>query len=258
MRTIAVIPARFQSNRLPGKPLAMLHGKTMVERVYERTSLAGSLDRVMVATDDDRIFDAVVAFGGDVVMTSADHPSGTDRIAEAVADLDVDLVVNVQGDEPLIAPETIDTAVALSAKAPGAIVSLQSDITDRNTLMDRNVVKVVTDGEGFALYFSRSPIPVPPREHEELEPGRYFKHIGLYAYPKPVLIELTKLPPSPLEQVEKLEQLRALEAGYRIRMGQTSYDSIAVDTAADLDRVRALVADAEGQPSTVNRHLGAP
>ncbi len=162
MRTIAVIPARFQSKRLPGKPLADIHGKTLIEHVYQRASQARRVERVLVATDDERIFDAVTDFGGDAVMTSAEHPSGSDRIAEAVADIDVDLVVNVQGDEPLIAPQAIDDAVQLAERTPGAIVTLKSAIVDRQTLLDRNVVKVVTDSKGFALYFSRSAIPAGP------------------------------------------------------------------------------------------------
>lgn len=239
MRTIAVIPARFQSKRLPGKPLADIHGKTLVERVYERASEATRVDRVLVATDDARIVEAVSSFGGEAVLTSPRHPSGSDRIAEAVAALDVDIVVNVQGDEPLIAPEAIDSAVTLAERTPGAIVSLKSAITERSKLLDPNVVKVVTDLEGFALYFSRSPIPVAPEV--SIPPNLYFKHLGLYVYPKTALMALTRLPPSPLEQAERLEQLRALENGMRIRLEETPYESVGVDTADDLEAVRALL-----------------
>jgi 3-deoxy-manno-octulosonate cytidylyltransferase (CMP-KDO synthetase) len=240
MRTIAVIPARFESKRLPGKPLADIHGKTLVEHVYERASRARRVDRVLVATDDSRIFDAVTAFGGEAVMTSSQHPSGSDRIAEAVAELDVDLVVNVQGDEPLIAPQSIDTAVARAERTPDAIVSLKTAITDRSTLLDPNAVKVVTDTNGFALYFSRSPIPAAPSG--ELPSNLFFKHIGLYVYPKALLTRLTRMLPSPLELAERLEQLRALENGIRIRLEQSAHDSIGVDTEEDLDAVRTLLA----------------
>lgn len=240
MRTIAVIPARFQSKRLPGKPLADIHGKTLVEHVYLRASRATRVSEVLVATDDERIVETVTSFGGSAVMTSPDHASGSDRIAEAVRERDVDLVVNVQGDEPLIAPEAIDDAVALAEQTPGAIVTLESAITDRATLMNRNAVKVVTDRDGFALYFSRSPIPAPGEG--ELPADLYYKHLGLYVYPKTVLMQLTELPPSPLEQAERLEQLRALENGIRIRLGVSEHDSIGVDTEEDLEAVRKLIA----------------
>ncbi len=235
MRTIAVIPARFQSKRLPGKALKDLHGKTMVERVYERTSQANRVNRVLVATDDERIRDVVAAFGGEVVMTSPEHQSGSDRIAEAVQELDIELIVNVQGDEPLIDPAAIDDAVRVAQETPGAIVTLQSEIAERKTWLDPNVVKVVTDSRGFALYFSRAPIP-----SAWACPGEppFFKHIGLYVYPKDVLMKLTRLPPSPLEKAERLEQLRALENGIPIRLKSTSYDSMSVDTEADLEHVR--------------------
>ena len=245
MRTIAVIPARFRSNRLPGKLLADIHGKTLIEHVYQRASRARRVERVLVATDDERIFDAVTDFGGEAVMTSAEHPSGSDRIAEAIANIDVELVVNVQGDEPLIAREAIDDAVQLAEQTQGAIVTLKSAIVDRQTLLDRNTVKVVTDSKGFALYFSRSAIPagpVPVDGDGELPPNLYYKHIGLYVYPKAVLTELTRIAPSPLELAERLEQLRALENGIRIRVEETEHDSLGVDTVEDLEAVRKLLA----------------
>ena len=243
MRTIAVIPARFRSKRLPGKPLADIHGKTLIEHVYQRASQATRVERVLVATDDERIFDVVTDFGGKAVMTSAEHPSGSDRIAEAIAGIDVELVVNVQGDEPLIAPQAIDDAVELAERTTGVIVTLKSAIVDRRTLLDRNAVKVVTDREGFALYFSRSAIPAGPVPGDgELPPNLYYKHIGLYVYPKAVLTELTRIPPSPLELAERLEQLRALENGIRIRLEETEHDSLGVDTVEDLEAVRALIA----------------
>jgi 3-deoxy-manno-octulosonate cytidylyltransferase (CMP-KDO synthetase) len=248
MRTIAVIPARYRSKRLPGKPLADLQGKTMVERVYERALGAELVDDVLVATDDERIRDAVARFGGQVVMTSSEHPSGTDRIAEVVRCRDVDHVVNVQGDEPLIDPAAIDDAVRLARTHPGAMATLRRSIARRARLLDENVVKVVVDDKGFALYFSRSPIPCPPPPErgndDRLEPGVWFEHVGLYVYPKDVLLELAGRPPVALERIERLEQLRALTAGVPIRVGTTDYESISVDTEEDLARVRELLASA--------------
>jgi 3-deoxy-manno-octulosonate cytidylyltransferase (CMP-KDO synthetase) len=253
MRTIAVIPARYRSSRLPGKPLADIHGKPMVQRVYERVSMASLVDGVLVATDDERIRDAVADFGGNVVMTSPEHASGSDRIAEAVFDVKCDLVVNVQGDEPLVAPDAIDDAVRTAAGTGDVIVTLRSEIADRGTLFDPNVVKVVTDLDGFALYFSRSPIPWPGPSTDEgavISPGTYFKHVGLYVYPKDQLISLSRTPPSLLESRERLEQLRALSHGIRIRVRDTAHELVAVDTEADLDRVREIVGASEA--STMN------
>lgn len=248
MRTIAVIPARYRSNRLPGKPLKDIQGKTMVERVYERVRRARLLDEVLVATDDERIRDVVVAFGGQAVMTSDSHASGSDRIAEVVAELDdVDLVVNVQGDEPLVAPEAVDDALRLARETPGAIVSLRQEIRSRESLLDPNVVKVVTDERNFALYFSRSPIPAPPPElSDPLPRDLYFKHVGMYVYPRERLLALARTPPAALEIAEKLEQLRALAYGVPIRLCDTEHDFVAVDTEADLERVRELVGASEG------------
>lgn len=244
MRTIAVIPARFQSKRLPGKPLADIHGKTLIEHVYRRAAAASRIERVLVATDDQRILDAVAGFGGEAIMTSAEHSSGTDRIAEAVDELDVDLVVNVQGDEPLIAPQAIDSAVELAERTPGAIATLKSAIRDRETLLNRNAVKVVTDAKGFALYFSRAAIPSPsdPTHEGELPENLYYKHLGLYVYPKDVLTRFTALAPSRLERAERLEQLRALDNGIPIRLEETEHDSRGVDTADDLEAVRSVIA----------------
>jgi 3-deoxy-manno-octulosonate cytidylyltransferase (CMP-KDO synthetase) len=241
MRTIAVIPARYSSKRLPGKPLAEIHGKTMIERVYERVSRATRLDEVLVATDDERIRDAVSRFGGSAVMTSSTHLSGSDRIAEAVRDLDYDLVVNVQGDLPLLPPGDIDTAVALAEKSPGAIATLRHPISDRATVLNPNVVKVATDLRGFALYFSRSPIPWPGPDGSPLPPGVYFKHIGLYVYPKERLLSLAALPPTSLELQEGLEQLRAMAHGVPIRLEDAEMESVTVDTEADLERAREMV-----------------
>lgn len=225
----------------------------MIERVYERVVRASRLDLVLVATDDERIRDTVLAFGGEAVMTSGAHASGSDRIAEVVADLeDVDLVVNVQGDEPLVAPESVDEAVRLAQQTPDAIVTLRRELQDRESLLDPNVVKVVADVRGFALYFSRSPIPAPPAElSHPLPRGLYFKHVGMYVYPRERLLSLARTPPGRLESAERLEQLRALAHGVPIILLDTEHEFVAVDTQADLERVRALVGASE-QP-TVNQ-----
>jgi 3-deoxy-manno-octulosonate cytidylyltransferase (CMP-KDO synthetase) len=260
MRTIAVIPARFRSKRLPGKPLADIGGHPLVEHVYRRSAEARLVERVLVATEDRQVRDAVAAFGGACVMTSPDHPSGTDRVAEAVADLDVDLVVNVQGDEPFIEPSAIDQAVAACQAEKGhAISTLASPISSPHELWDPNVVKVVRDLRGFALYFSRWPIPFvasPEMSREEVprrferaappQPGSCLKHIGLYVYPKPLLLRLTQAKPSPLERLEKLEQLRALENGVPIRVEETDCQCIGVDTPEDLEQVRKVFSEREG------------
>ena len=246
MRTIAVIPARFESKRLPGKPLEDLHGKTMVQRVYERASLSRRADEVLVATDDERIAETVRRFGGHVTMTSPNHLSGSDRVAEAVAELSVDLVVNVQGDEPLLEPDAIDEAVEDATKHMETIVTLRRELSDRSLLLDPNVVKVVANLAGFAMYFSRSPIPALANDCDELPSGLYYEHIGLYAYPKSTLMALTRTAPSRLELAERLEQLRALEHGVPIRVVDTKYRSISVDTVSDLKKVRALLAPSQG------------
>ncbi|HEY7698543.1 MAG TPA: 3-deoxy-manno-octulosonate cytidylyltransferase [Vicinamibacteria bacterium] len=248
MRTIAVIPARYRSKRLPGKPLAEIHGKTMIQRVYERVTRANRLDEILVATDDERIASVVSGFGGKAVMTSPSHASGSDRVAEAVRDLNFDLVVNVQGDLPLLPSADIDAAVGLAEKTPGAIATLRHPISDRATLTNPNVVKVTSDLRGFALYFSRSPIPWPPppgAEDSPLPPGVYFKHIGLYVYPKERLLSLSALPPTTLELQEGLEQLRAMEHGVPIRLEESEEESVTVDTEADLERARELVQERE-------------
>jgi 3-deoxy-manno-octulosonate cytidylyltransferase (CMP-KDO synthetase) len=239
MKAIGVIPARYASSRLPGKPLAEIAGKTMIEHVYHRALAAKSLAAVYIATDDQRIFDAVVAFGGQVVMTREDHRSGTDRIAESVQGLDVDIVVNVQGDEPLLDPSEIDAVVAPFDERPDlAMATLAVPVADPRDIADPSVVKVVTDLRGDALYFSRHPIPY----YRSGETGERLKHIGLYAYRKDFLLTYASLPPSPLEQLEQLEQLRVLENGYRIHVVLTHQDAVSVDTPEDLERVRALMA----------------
>lgn len=238
MRAIGIIPARYASSRFPGKPLAEIAGEPMIAHVYRRTRLAASLAEVYVATDDARIYDAVRAFGGNVVMTRADHPSGTDRIAEAARGLDAEVVVNVQGDEPLLDAGEIDAVLQPFATEPGLVMSTAAvPIDDPRDVADPGIVKVVTDLRGYALYFSRLPIPC----YRSGERGRVLKHIGLYAYRKEFLLQYASLPPTPLEQAECLEQLRALEHGHRIFVALTAHDAISVDTPEDLERVRAIL-----------------
>jgi 3-deoxy-manno-octulosonate cytidylyltransferase (CMP-KDO synthetase) len=208
----------------------------MLQHVWERACLAGSLGSVIVATDDERIARAARLFGANVEMTRADHPSGTDRAAEVASRAGAEIVVNIQGDEPLIDPEAVDLAVEglLSSNAPMA--TLKKLIEDAETLANPNVVKVVTDLAGDAVYFSRWPVP-----YVRAGAARHYKHIGLYAYRRGFLLIYSGLPAGPLEEAEKLEQLRALENGYKIRVVETSYDSLGVDTPEDLERVRELV-----------------
>ncbi|MBF0371076.1 MAG: 3-deoxy-manno-octulosonate cytidylyltransferase [Magnetococcales bacterium] len=236
---VAVIPARYQSSRLPGKPLADIAGRTMIQHVYERTASA-RVDRVCVATDDERIMAVVKGFGGEAVMTSPDHVSGTDRVAEAVRGLGADLVVNVQGDEPLLNPEMIDAALQpLREDSQIPMGTLAHPLTNPAEAINSDVVKVVCDRKGFALYFSRAPIPLT-READSPQPEGMLRHIGLYVYRADFLQVFSKLPPTPLETRERLEQLRALEHGYRIRVVETSHEVIGVDTPDDLKRVRGL------------------
>ncbi len=250
LATIALIPARYQSTRLPGKPLLDLAGLPMIVRVYERTLATPGLDAVMVATDDPRVRDVVERHGGRCVMTRADHRSGTDRLAEVAATLSCDVVVNVQGDEPLIEPAMIAEAVAPFANDPALQMSTLCRRLDADTeFHNPNLVKVVRDRDGFALYFSRAPIPYHRASANRALPSAVFKHIGLYAYRRDCLLRLAALPATPLEEAESLEQLRALEHGIRIRTVETQFDSMGVDTPEDLDRVRAHLraADARAQ-----------
>jgi 3-deoxy-manno-octulosonate cytidylyltransferase (CMP-KDO synthetase) len=240
---VAIIPARFGSTRLPGKPLSDIHGKPMIQHVYERARRARRVDRVLVATDDARIADAVREFGGEAVMTSPDHASGTDRLAEAARAVDAEIVVNVQGDEPMLDPSAIDAAVEALLADPGlAMATLSVPIEDADELLSPDVVKVVVDAAGDALYFSRSPIPYARRTQRE----RPRKHVGLYVYRRDALHLFASLPPSPLEEAEGLEQLRALHHGMRIRVVAREGESgVAVDTPEDLERVRALLGGAD-------------
>lgn len=220
----------------------------MIEHVYRRAAASPVVDAVVVATDDERIRAAVEAFGGIARMTRSDHRSGSDRLAEVAADLSCDLVINVQGDEPLLAPEMIAEAVApLAADASIPMGTLCRAITDPADVHDSNVVKVVRDREDFAIYFSRAPIPFRRQDAAGVEAARPLKHIGLYVYRRTFLLELARLAPTPLEQAESLEQLRALEHGFRIKAVETMHDSIGVDTPEDLDRVRRAVASGAGE-----------
>jgi 3-deoxy-manno-octulosonate cytidylyltransferase (CMP-KDO synthetase) len=234
-KILGVIPARFQSSRFPGKVLAKIAGKSMLQHVYERTSLARYLTSTIIATDDDRIYETARSFGARVRMTRPDHLSGTDRVAEVASGEACELVVNIQGDEPLIDPEAIDAAILPLVHEPDIQMgTLKKRIEDPRELADPNVVKVVTDRSGNALYFSRSPIPYARDGASSVD---WFMHIGLYVYQREFLLEYSALPVGPLEQVERLEQLRALENGHRIRVVETESESLGVDTPEDLERV---------------------
>ncbi len=238
--SVAIIPARYQSTRLPGKALAEIAGKPMIEHVYRRAAAAASVSRVIVATDDRRIVDAVERFGGEARLTSTSHVSGTDRLAEVAASIDCDLIVNVQGDEPMLAPETIDEAVAPFHGHPELEMStLVRPVSDAAEMTNPNVTKAVLDEQGFAMYFSRAAIPYERSAHADA-----WAHIGLYVYRREVLIRVAALPPTDLERAEALEQLRPLAHGIRIKAVKTSYRTIGVDTPEDLERVRSLFAQA--------------
>ena len=258
MRAVGVIPARFAATRFPGKPLAPIAGKPLVQRVWEGTRTAKRLAQVLIATDDERIAAACRAFGAEAVLTAAHHPTGTDRsaeavltaahhptgtdrIAEAAAGLDADVVVNVQGDEPLIEGHVIDAAVGALEEDPGAAMSTVAHPAEPEDLDDPNRVKLVLDRRGRALYFSRSRIPY------EREPGApRLQHVGLYAYRRPFLLEFVRLPRTPLERSEALEQLRALEHGHAIRVAVVEgWRSVPVDVPADVARVEAALRAAD-------------
>jgi 3-deoxy-manno-octulosonate cytidylyltransferase (CMP-KDO synthetase) len=248
MRVIGVIPARFKSSRLEGKPLADILGRPMVQHVYERARQAKGLDDVIVATDDERIRRAVTDFGGKAVVTSSEHRSGTDRVAEAVAGFDADVVVNIQGDEPMLDPVMLQEVVAPFHDGTAAgIVTLKKQVFHESDFADPGVVKVVTDRRGMALYFSRSLIPFPRSRTPHFA---VFEHLGVYAYTRDCLQRLSNLPVSPLEEIEGLEQLRALENGIAILVVETRSraQTISVDTQADLERVRQAMS---GQASTL-------
>jgi len=252
-RAVAIIPARWASTRFPGKPLAQIQNKPMIQWVVEQAQKASRISEVIVATDDVRIVEAVNGFGGKAVMTSPDHATGSDRIAEVASGLKCDIVVNVQGDEPLIPPQNIDQVVDTLEKDPSLnVATLMMAINDPDEIADPHVVKVVADQKGRALYFSRSPIPFHRDEWESGSPEdlskskdkvmrQVYKHIGLYAYTRSFVLELSRMAPTPLEQLEKLEQLRILEHGIPIQIGITEQPSMGVDHSEDLERVERFL-----------------
>ncbi len=240
-KVIVVIPARYASTRLPGKPLVLLAGKPMVQHVYERVKRAQTVHRVMVATDDQRIMDAVTAFGGEARMTRSDHRTGTERIAEVAVHEPGDVFVNVQGDEPLIDPVAIDTAVGALLEEPQAQIStVATAIRHAGDIMDPNVVKTVLDFDGNALYFSRAPIPWI-RDTQQKVHVKYWKHLGLYVFQREALLEFPTLPQGELEKIEQLEQLRWLENGWKIRVAEVAHDAVSVDVPEDVARVEKLM-----------------
>jgi 3-deoxy-manno-octulosonate cytidylyltransferase (CMP-KDO synthetase) len=239
MRTAIVIPARYASTRLPGKPLLRATGKYLIQHVYERACASRRAGLVVIATDDPRIVAAVESFGGRVSLTRRDHPSGTDRVAEVASRLDADVIVNLQGDEPLIDPAALDLLPELLERDPGAdVATLAVPLTSRAQWLNPNCVKVVRDGHGRALYFSRSPIPFVRGGEPDFaaRPTQFLQHLGIYAYRRRFLFSLAALPPEPLEELEKLEQLRVLALGRRIHVGVVPHASIGVDTWEDYER----------------------
>ncbi|HJZ64345.1 MAG TPA: 3-deoxy-manno-octulosonate cytidylyltransferase [Candidatus Acidoferrum sp.] len=247
-KIVIIIPARYGSTRLPGKPLVQIAGKPMVQRVYERAQQAMGGSRVIVATDDERIVKAVEGFGGEARMTRPDHRTGTERIAEVAAHTDGDIFVNVQGDEPLIHPNAIEQAVnALLEEPPAAIATLAVPIKTPSDIMDPNVVKTVPDFDGNALYFSRAPIPWV-RDKGSHNVVRHLKHLGLYVFQRQALLEYPTLPPGELEHIEQLEQLRWMENGWKIRVAETEHDAISVDVPEDVERVEKLLERLKDRP----------
>ena len=256
MKCVAVIPARWASTRFKGKVLADINGKPMIQHVWERVKRAHEIDDVIVAVDREKVFKVVESFGGKAVYTSPEQPSGTDRLAEVANSLDADVIINVQADEPLVHPLMVDElAQVFKYEKNVQMATIVKRIHRKEDITNPNVVKVVVDRKGYALYFSRSPIPYickrdmsEPEQNSDIEDvsGRYFKHIGIYAYTKDFLFTYTNLPKSMLEGEEKLEQLRVLEHGYKIKTVETRYDTISVDTPEDLDKVKALLNEGVG------------
>jgi len=234
MKVIGIIPARYASSRFPGKPLADILGKTMIQRVYEQCKKASSLSKVIVATDDERIFNHVIGFGGKVIMTSNTHPSGTDRCNEVIQSLEekYDVAINIQGDEPYINPEQIDQVASLFSSENVSIATLAKKIEDGSIITDINSPKAIFDTNGIALNFCRK-ITNPTQEKS------YFKHIGIYGYLTKTLAEICKLPPSDSEIKERLEQLRWLDNKYIIKVGITTHEGISVDNPEDIEKIKA-------------------
>src|SRR3984893_767877 len=243
-KVVVVIPARYGSSRLPGKPLVSLGGKPMIQRVYERAKLAQRADRVIVATDDDRIVKAVQGFGGEARMTRPDHRTGTERVAEVAAHETGDVFVNVQGDEPLLDPTAVDTAVQALLEDPQAsIATVATPIKTPGGIMDPNVCKVVLDFDENALYFSRAPVPWV-RDTANKVQARHLKHLGLYVFRRDALLEYPTLPLGELERLPEHEQVRWLENGWKIRVAQVEHDAVSVDVPEDVARVEKLLAQA--------------
>ncbi|MCL4855887.1 MAG: 3-deoxy-manno-octulosonate cytidylyltransferase [Flavobacteriales bacterium] len=244
MKILGIIPARFGSTRFPGKPLVDIDGKTMIQRVFEQAKSCTSLTDVIVATDDERIFNEVTRFGGKVAMTSTNHQSGTDRCAEVVTNLteNFNVVINIQGDEPFINPEQIKQLCNCFADSKTQIATLVKKISSSEDLFNENKVKAVIDKNNFALYFSRNPIPYFRCEPKEnwLNKHNYFKHIGIYGYRREALLQFTSWPVAPIEDSEKLEQLRLLYHGVPIYMVETQHKPIGIDTLEDLEKARLL------------------
>jgi 3-deoxy-manno-octulosonate cytidylyltransferase (CMP-KDO synthetase) len=240
-KIVVVIPARYGSTRLPGKPLVSLAGQTMIQRVYERAKAAQTVDRVIVATDDERIVRAVETFGGEARMTRPEHRTGTERVAEVAAHVEGEVFVNVQGDEPLLDPVAVETAVqALLEEPRAAVATVATPIRTPNDIMDPNAVKVVLDFDGNALYFSRAPIPWVRDTASKME-VRHLKHLGLYVFQRDALLEYPTLPQGELERIEQLEQLRWMENGWKIRVAEVEHDAVGVDVPADVARVEKLL-----------------
>ncbi len=227
---LGIIPARYHSRRFPGKALALINNKPMIQRVYEQATTSKYLNRVIVATDDQRIYAACQAIGAEVWLTSPDHHSGTERAAEVAAQIKAPIIINIQGDEPLIQGEMIDSLVAVLEDEAIPIATLAAKVNDLSLLTEENIVKVVVDRQGFALYFSRSPLPYHP-------PDYFLQHIGLYGYQRDFLLKFQSLKPSRLEKIERLEQLRALDNGYRIKILEFPFPTLSVDTPQDIIKV---------------------
>ncbi|MDP2915151.1 MAG: 3-deoxy-manno-octulosonate cytidylyltransferase [Candidatus Aminicenantes bacterium] len=233
-KAAGIIPARYGATRFPGKPLASILGKPMIQWVYEGAKKSKLLKRIIIATDDQRIVKAADEFGAEAVMTSTDHESGTERVAEAAAQVEAEIIVNIQGDEPLVGGEMLDALVIALDDPSISMATLMAKVTDMALLQDSHVVKVVTDKNGFALYFSRSPLPYQAPDH-------FFQHIGIYGYRKDFLMNFHRLPVSRLERIEKLEQLRVLENGMPIQMIEIPRPTLSVDTPQDIIKVEKLL-----------------
>jgi 3-deoxy-manno-octulosonate cytidylyltransferase (CMP-KDO synthetase) len=243
MHILGIIPARYASTRFPGKPLVDIAGKSMIQRVYEQAKKCAQLSEVIVATDDDRIFEHVQGFGGKAVMTSSSHQSGTDRCAEVAEKyLEFDVIINIQGDEPYIDPEQINKLISCFKEADTQLATLIKKVSNEQDLHNTNSPKVIVNKNSEAIYFSRSPLPhIRGQEPQNwLQHFTYFKHIGIYGYRADILKQITKLPVSPLEKAESLEQLRWVENGYKIRVAETEIETIAIDTPEDLDKLSEL------------------